>query len=136
MCILFIESFSRKINHNNNNYNDIDIDNDNDNDDDDEEEEEGEDTHKINHYNTDNDTAINQSMFVEGLTDSLKFLKELTGNGMHSIVIHFSFSRSVFIILILLSYLVSYRLVSLSLSLSLKQKQFSSKNETSGYRHI
>ena len=78
---------SHKINHYDNNYNDIDNDNDND-----DEEEEGEDTHKINHYNTDNDTATNQSMFVEGLTDSLNFLEELTGHGMYSIVIHFSSS--------------------------------------------
>ena len=33
----------------------------------------------------------NQSMFVEGLTDSLNFLEELTENGMYSIVIHFVF---------------------------------------------
>ena len=83
---------SHKINHNSNNYNDIDNDSDNDNDDEEEEEEEEEDTNKINHYNANNNTAINQSMFVEGFTDSLKFLKELTGNGMYSIVIQFSFS--------------------------------------------
>ena len=52
----------------------------------------------------------NQSMFVEGLTDLLNFVKDLTENGMYSIVIHFSSSWSIFILLILLSYLVSARL--------------------------